>query len=95
MIQQKRIPQQDAVPQELAYPAQFHFRVITDAAEGMEAALAAAARAYEVTSPLTPSRASAGGHYMAYAISVLMQSREQMEAFDAAIRSIPGVRMLL
>ena len=89
------IPQQGGDSQELKYPAQFHFRIITDAAEGMEATLAQAVSAYHVTAPLAPARASSGGHYTAYGVSILMQSREEMEAFDAAIKKLPGVRMLL
>ena len=95
MIRQNSIPQQDGFAQELAYPAQFHFRIIADAGGGAAPALAEAVRAYEVTSPLAPSRTSPGGLYTAYSVSILMQSREQMEAFDTLIRAIPGVRMLL
>lgn len=95
MIRQKNIPQQDGAPQEVAYPAQFHFRIITDTGEAMEAALAQAVAAYTVTSPLALARASSGGRYTAYAVSAILQSRDEMEAFDAAIRKIPGVRMLL
>ena len=95
MIRQNIIPQQDGLSQELAYPAQFHFRVIADSGADIAPALAEAAGAYQVTAPLALSRASSGGRYTAYGISVLMQSREEMEAFDAAVRKIPGVRMLL
>jgi len=95
MIRQNVIPQQDGISCELEYPAQFHFRIITDAGGGAEPALAEAVSAYQVTAPLAPSRSSPGGLYTAYSVSILMQSREQMEAFDAAIRKIKGVRMLL
>ena len=94
MIRQKVIPQQDGITQEL-YPAQFHFRIITDSETSIEPALAEALGAYQVTSPLTHSRASQGGRYTAYSVSVIMQNREEMEAFYAAVKKIPGVRMLL
>ncbi|MCL1920979.1 MAG: DUF493 domain-containing protein [Kiritimatiellaeota bacterium] len=95
MIRQKIIQQEDGNARELEYPAQFHFRVITDAVEGMETTLAEAVGTYEVTLPLARARASAGGRYTAYAVSILMRNREEMETFDATIRKIPGVRMLL
>jgi len=95
MIRQKLIPQQDGIAQGLEYPAQFHFRVITDSETSIEPALADALGVYQVTSPLVRSRVSPGGRYTAYSVSIIMQSREEMEVFDATIKKIPGVRMLL
>ena len=79
----------------MEYPAQFHFRIITDSDASIELVLAEALGAYQVTSPLTHSRASSGGRYAAYSVSILMQSREEAEAFGVAVKKIPGVRMLL
>jgi len=95
MIRQKVIPQQDGTAQGLEYPALFHFRIITDAEAGIEPALAEAVGAYQVMSPLAPSHVSSGGRYTAYSVSVMMQSREELEAFYAVVKAIPGVRMLL
>jgi len=95
MIRQKVIPQQDGIVQGLEYPAQFHFRIITDSEVSIEPVLMEALGAYQVTSPLTHSRASSGGRYTAYSVSIIMQSREEMETFDVVIKKIPGVRMLL
>jgi putative lipoic acid-binding regulatory protein len=95
MIRQNIIPQQDGNTQGVEYPVVFHYRVITDSDADAEPALAQAVGAYQVASPLTLSRASSGGRYTAYSVSIVMQSCEEAEAFDAAIKKIPGVRMLL
>ena len=95
MIRQNIIPQQDGHAQELEYPAFFHYRIITDTEVSVEPALTVAIAAYQVTAPLQRSHASTGGRYTAYSVSILMPNRETMEAFDAAARKIPGVRMLL
>jgi len=95
MIRQKVIPEQDGVAQELVYPALFHFRIIADSEVSVEPALTEVLGAYQVTIPLMPSHASSGGRYMAFSVSILMRNREELEAFDAAARKIPGVRMLL
>ena len=88
----QKVPSQN---QELAFPAEFHFRIVTDAESDAEAALCAAVAAYKVTSPLTASRTSSGGRYRAYCVSVEMQSQSEHLAFDAAVKRVPGVRMLL
>ncbi len=83
------------VPREVEYPALFHFRIITEAEAKAEQALLLAVSSYQVKAPLTSSHASAAGRYTAFSISILMQSRLEMETFDAAIKKVPGVRMLL
>ncbi len=82
-------------PTEVEYPALFHFRIITEAEAKAEQALLLAVSSYQVKVPLTSSHASAAGRYTAFSISILMQSRSEMETFDAAIKKVPGVRMLL
>lgn len=80
---------------EVEYPACFHFRIITDADATMEHALVLATQPFQVTDPLVPARASSTGRYTAFAVSIMMQSRTEMEAFDTAIKHVPGVRMVL
>ena len=81
--------------QELVYPAEFHFRIIVEADSEAETALSEAVGAYKVTVPLTASRASAAGRYRAYCVSVEIQTQIELHAFDAAVKRVPGVRMLL
>jgi len=85
-----------AQDQELVYPAEFAFRVIVEAQEpGVEAALNAVLSGYKVTAPLAVSRSSSAGSYLAYGVSVEMQSPAELREFDAAVKRVPGVRMLL
>lgn len=81
--------------QEPVYPAEFHFRILVEAESAAETALAAVAAAYQVTAPLAFSRGSSGGRYRAYSVSLRIQSGEELHAFDAAVKRVPGVRMVL
>ena len=81
--------------QAVAYPAQFHFRIIVEAAAAPEAALGIVLAAYRVTVPLTASQVSSSGRYQAYSVSVEIQSQAELHAFDGAVKQVPGVRMLL
>ena len=79
--------------EELQYPAECHLSVITDGREGMETSLRAALSPYTVTAGLTAGKAS--GKYTAWRVSVTVNSRDELHAVDAAVRNIPGVRMVL
>jgi putative lipoic acid-binding regulatory protein len=79
-----------------AYPAVFHFRIIVEAGAAGAEELTAAAAPYRVTSAVAPSASSpASGRYRSFAVSVNLASRAEMAAFDADVRRVPGVRMLL
>ena len=77
------------------YPATFHFRIITEPPVFVEAEAAALLVAYKVVEPLTQSRCSSAGRYRAYSLSVEMRNLEEMESFDAALKKLRGVRMVL
>ncbi len=80
---------------EVEYPALFHFRIITDTQAQAEQAILEALKPFDVTAPLVAARASSAGRYTAFAVSIMMQSRTKMEAFDTVIKKVPGVRMVL
>jgi putative lipoic acid-binding regulatory protein len=80
---------------EVEYPALFHFRIITETEAQAEQALIQAVSAYQVKAPVAASHASAAGRYSAFSVSILMQSRLEMETFDATLKKVPGVRMVL
>ena len=84
-----------SIPQEVVYPAQFHFRIITEAKGFDEACLVAAVAAYKVTGPLTPSRTSSEGRYRAYSMSIEIQMQTELQEIDVALKRVPGVRMVL
>ncbi len=79
----------------VAYPAEFHFRIIVEADAAAETALGLFLAAYHVTAPLTASKVSTAGRYQAYSVSVEIQSQAELHAFDGAVKRVPGVRMLL
>lgn len=80
---------------EVAYPAEFHFRIIAEAQGTDTGELGRVLSRYDVTAALTPSRQSAAGRYAAYSLSVRLASREELGALDSALRSVPGVRLVL
>ncbi|MDD2462022.1 MAG: DUF493 domain-containing protein [Kiritimatiellae bacterium] len=82
-------------PQQVEYPATFHFRVIAEASAGVASGLAAALNAHRVVEPLAASRASSQGRYHAYSVSVELQTPDDLRALDAALKRVPGVRMVL
>lgn len=95
MSQQKRVFPTPQVQGEVEYPALFHFRIIADTEAKAEQPLIQATAAFQVSAPLVAARASSAGRYTAFSVSILMQSRAEMETFDAAIKKVPGVRMVL
>ncbi len=82
-------------PQQVEYPAIFHFRVIVEASACAEKGLAEVLTVYRVVEPLAASRASSHGRYHAYSVSVELQRPDDLRALDAALKRVPGVRMVL
>ena len=80
---------------ELKFPAVAHHRLICDAARRDVAAMKAAFAGFELVEPVAESRASAGGKYVSYSLSVRLKDREEMARLDAAIASVPGLKMCL
>ena len=80
---------------ELKFPVVAHHRLIVDAARRDDAVTAAAFARFELVEPVAESRASAGGKYVSYSLSVRLKDREEMSRFDAAIASVPGLKMCL
>ena len=85
----------DTARQEVVYPALFHFRIITEADVYVKEELEAFMAAYKVAAPLAALRVSSAGRYHAYSVSVEMGSLAEMRAFDAAVKRVRGVRMVL
>lgn len=79
----------------LAYPACFHFRILADTEAHVESELLQVVNTFQVIEQLVPARASTAGRYTAYGVSIMMQSRAEMVAFDAAVKQVRGVRMVL
>ena len=79
----------------LVFPVVAHHRLICDAARRDDAAIAAVFAGFELVEPVAESRASAGGKYVSYSLSVRLKNREEMARLDAAIAGVPGLKMCL
>ena len=80
---------------ELKFPVVAHHRLIVDAARRDDAATVAAFAGFELVEPVAESRASAGGKYVSYSLSVRLKDREEMARLDASIAGVPGLKMCL
>lgn len=80
---------------ELKFPVVAHHRLIVDAARRDEAAMKSAFAGFELVEPVVESRASAGGKYVSYSLSVRLKDCEEMARLDAAIAGVPGLKMCL
>lgn len=80
---------------ELKFPVVAHQRLIVDAARRDDAATRAAFAGFDLVEPVKESRASSGGKYVSFAVSVRLSDREEMARFDAAIAKVPGLKMCL
>ena len=84
----------------LVFPVVAHHRLIllrqgcggqVDDADKLNAVFAG----FELVEPVAESRASSGGKYVSYSLSVRLKDREEMARLDAAIASVPGLKMCL
>ena len=80
---------------ELKFPVVAHQRLIVEAAKRDDAATKAVFAGFDLVEPVTESRASAGGKYVAFALSVRLKDREEMARFDATVTTVPGLKMCL
>lgn len=80
---------------ELKFPVVAHHRLIVEAARRDDAATKAAFAPFELVSPVAESHASSGGKYVAFALSVRLKDRAEMSRFDAALATVPGLKMCL
>ena len=79
----------------LEFPLECHIKVIAEDHEGMGDALQTALAGTGVTAPIEAGRASSGGRFKTYNLSLCVDSREMMTAIDQALRSVDGVKFVL
>lgn len=80
---------------ELTFPVVAHHKVIVDAARRDDAATVAAFRGFDLVGPVVAGRASSGGKYVSYGVSVRFKDRAEMERFDTCLPLVPGLKMVL
>jgi len=83
-----------ALPSSL-YPAECHVSIIGDTREGLEQALAEVLKNYKIISPLSAGHHVPNKKYRSWRASVEVASSEELHAVDAALRAVPGVKMLV
>ena len=77
------------------YPAVLHFSVVAESPFQHLAELRAALAGRDVTAPLEPGPASRSGRYATFRVSVRCASQAEHENLGAALKQVPGVKMVL
>lgn len=80
---------------ELKFPVVAHQSLIVFAEKRDDAATRTIFADFDLVEPVTESRTSAGGKYVALTLSVRLKDREEMSRLDAAIAKVPGLKMCL
>jgi putative lipoic acid-binding regulatory protein len=81
--------------EEIKFPVLCYYKVIAEDLPGMEFIIETVLIENHVKTPAVKGNRSAGGKYVTYNIEVFVNSLETMNAIDAALRNIKGVRMVL
>ena len=81
--------------EELRFPLDCQFRVITEKKEGMRFVIETVLLELEVFSPLKDEHESRTGKYQSFSVNVHVESMQHMNQIDEALRSIVGVKMVL
>ena len=80
---------------ELKFPVVAHQRLIVESAKRDDAKTRAAFADFDLVESVSESHASSGGKYVSFALSVRLKDRAEMARFDAAVASVPGLKMCL
>ena len=80
---------------ELKFPVVAHQRLIVEAARRDDAKTTAAFADFDLVEPVAESHASSGGRYVSFSVSVRLKDRAEMARFDAAVASVPGLKVCL
>lgn len=81
--------------EELKFPVVAHHRVIVRAEEKDAAAMQRLFADFELVEPIAETRASSGGKYASFAVSVRFGSKDEMSRFDERLKHVPGLKMVL
>ena len=80
---------------ELKFPVVAHQRLIVESSKRDDAATKGLFVGFDLVEPVVESRASSGGKYVSYSLSVRLKDCEEMSRLDAAIAAVPGLKMCL
>lgn len=82
-------------PEKLEFPLNCQFRVIAERNPNMFFVIETVLMENGVKSPLKAENLSDGGKYQSFSVDVRVESLEQMNRIDQALRNIVGVKMVL
>ena len=77
------------------FPAECHFKIIARDADGVAGRLNRVLADHRLADQVRAGNRSAGGTYVTYNVSLVLETAEQMRALDAAFRAVDGVRLVL
>jgi putative lipoic acid-binding regulatory protein len=80
---------------ELKFPLTCQYRIIAEKREGMHFVIETVLMEHGVSAPLLHSHESSQGRYQSFQVEIIVNSLEKMNAIDAALRTIEGVKMVL
>jgi putative lipoic acid-binding regulatory protein len=81
---------------ELEFPTECHFKVIAVDLEGVHKSLNNCLIRLDLSDhAFQPSNKSRNGKYISYETSIIVESHAQMNAIDAALKAVEGVKMVL
>lgn len=81
--------------EQLQFPLDCQYRVIAENIPNIHFVIETVLMEHGVTAPLTPQNQSQGGKYQSFLVIVRVESREEMNRIDSALRNIVGVKMVL
>ena len=80
---------------ELEFPQECQFRIIAEDLDNMHFVIETVLMELGVTAPLRRANTSAGGKYVSYSVTTIVDSRDAMNRIDHELRQVAGVRMVL
>lgn len=79
----------------LEFPLDCQFRVIAENQSNMYFVIETVLMQHGVTSPLKTQNQSGAGKYLSFSVDMRVESLDQMNQIDSALRNIAGVKMVL
>ena len=80
---------------DLKFPLDCQYRIIAENRQNMHFVIETVLLELGILMPLVDQRMSSDGRYFSFSVDVRVDSLEMMNAIDAALRAIDGVRMVL
>ena len=77
------------------FPVTAHYRIIVHSAEKDLETTQRLFDGFDLVEPVREMRASSGGRYASFSVSVRFGGRDEMSRFDAQLKFVPGLKMVL